>query len=151
MKIKDVYSPYVVSVPAERSVAEAARVMREQHVGDVVVVRYTAAEMIPIGIVTDRDITVGVVAQGIVDLEKIAVADIIQNQLVTAEIDQDLEDAMALMRHHRIRRLPIVNSLGALVGILSYDDIIRSLTAQIASLSQWLHQQYEEEQRRRPS
>lgn len=109
----------VVTQPAT-TVADAAKLMRKHHVGDLVVVD---ADRKPLSIVTDRDIVVAVVAQGL-DGEDVTVADISRRPIETIREDVDLLDTLNHMRRCGVRRMPIVDDEGALQGILTLDDAL---------------------------
>src|SRR5262245_2669053 len=98
MKVRDLPTPEVVSIRADASVLDAARAMRERHVGSVVVVDERLSGRIPLGMLTDRDIVVGVVAQGVADLGSIRAGDVMNRELIVCRADEDVLDAMARMR-----------------------------------------------------
>jgi CBS domain-containing protein len=122
----------VVVTNGDSSVAEAAALMREFHVGDVVVLD-DGDERRPIGLVTDRDVTVAVVALGL-DPEQLTARDIMSKTLVTVSEDEDFWEALAVMRKHGIRRLPVVNDRQGLEGILTLDDALALVSEAMADL-----------------
>ena len=105
------------SIGASASVVEAARLMREQHIGSLPV---TEDERL-VGMITDRDITTRVVAESAVP-ETTSVGDVYSRDLISVEPDRDLEEALRLMARHQVRRLPVVEN-GRLVGIVAQADI----------------------------
>ncbi|WP_217145039.1 CBS domain-containing protein [Streptomyces sp. AC627_RSS907] len=115
--VKDVMTPGVTAVRPDSSLVEAARLMRAQNIGDVVV----ADGQDVVGLLTDRDITVRAVAEGVdpmaVDVRSVCTA----GPLVVAP-DDPVEDAVALMREHAVRRLPVVED-GLPVGVVSLGDL----------------------------
>lgn len=115
-KIADVLTPNPVTVEATQTVREAARAMRTGDIGDVVVVE----DGRPVGIVTDRDIVVRVLATG--GSPDDPVREACSAELVTAAPGDSLQDATRLMRQHDLRRLPVVER-GDLVGIVSIGDL----------------------------
>ncbi len=133
MTVGEVCNREVVIIGRAASVSEAARLMREHHVGDVVVAEERGEEQVPVGILTDRDIVVGLVAQGI-DPGTMAVADLMSFELVTAAEADELLEAMKTMRRTGVRRTPVVNVHGALVGILAVDDLIDLVAEQLSDL-----------------
>jgi CBS domain-containing protein len=115
--VRDAMTPDPQSIGAQASVVEAAKLMREQHIGSLPI---TEDERL-VGVITDRDITTRVVADAS-DLEVASVRDAYSRDLVSIEPDEDLEDALQLMALHQVRRLPVVEH-GRLVGIVSQADI----------------------------
>jgi CBS domain-containing protein len=99
-------------------VVEAAKVMRDDDVGLVPVVEGDRL----VGTVTDRDIAIRVVAEGR-DPESATVAEIASTDLVTVDPEQNLDEALRLMASHQVRRLPVVEEDGRLVGIVAQADI----------------------------
>ena len=114
----------------------AAKLMREQHVGYLVVVEPSAADgsYRPIGVLTDRDIVVGVVARE-VDPRTLRVGDLMSRRPVVADESGSVESALNHMRRIGVRRLPIVGRTGQLVGVLSLDDVLDTLTAEMITVS----------------
>ncbi|HSK60617.1 MAG TPA: CBS domain-containing protein, partial [Actinomycetospora sp.] len=115
--IADVLTPNPVTIESDRTVREAAELMRSSDIGDVVVVDGGR----PVGIVTDRDLVVRVLATGGDPDDAVRTA--CSTDLVTAAPGDSLEDASRLMRQHDLRRLPVVDGGGALVGIVSLGDL----------------------------
>jgi len=147
MRTGDLCIRQVVSATADMPVMELTRLMRNKHVGSVVVVDKGAARK-PIGIVTDRDIVVDVLAEG-VDPAKITVGDIMSGAPVISHQDEDAMWALKLMRDKGIRRLPIVDGTGALVGILALDDLMQHLGNALADVAQLIGSERLEENSRR--
>jgi CBS domain-containing protein len=133
MTIGQVCNREVVFIHAQASIPEAARLMREYHVGDLVVIKEKTGKRVPVGIVTDRDIVLEVVAEG-VGMDDVSVGDIMSNNLVTARENDGLLETIKVMRAKGIRRLPVVNDDNELAGILSVDDLIDLLSEQIVDL-----------------
>jgi len=109
------------SIDAHKSVAYAAKMMRDENVGLAPIVEGDRL----IGTVTDRDITIRVVAEG-KDPESTNVAEIASTELVTVEPQQDLYEALRLMAKHQVRRLPVVEENGRLVGVVAQADVARN-------------------------
>ena len=105
------------SIGASASVVEAARLMREQHIGSLPVTEHERL----VGMITDRDITTRVVAESAVP-ESTSVGDVYSRDLISVEPDNDLDEALKLMVRHQVRRLPVVES-GRLVGMVAQADI----------------------------
>jgi CBS domain-containing protein len=138
----------VVFVEPDTSIAEAARLMREHHVGGLVVVQEKSGKRVPVGIITDRDLVVEVIAEG-VEMGDISVGDIMSDQLVTAREGDDLLETLKMMRARGIRRLPVIDDDGALAGILTVDDLIDLFSEQIADLARLIAFEQKREQERR--
>jgi CBS domain-containing protein len=124
MRAEEVCKVDVACVLRDTSLTEAARLMRERHVGCVVVLDAPAPEHgRPIGMLTDRDIVVEIVAAGI-DHRGITVGEIMTTPLITGEAGEDALAALRVMRLRGIRRLPLVDKDGFLVGIATLDDLL---------------------------
>lgn len=121
----------VVIVDKTESVRTAVNLMRQHHVGDVVVL--DAQTKKPIGVLTDRDIVIELLAED-VDLNAVNIGDVMSFDLVTTTEDTKLLDAIKLMRIKGVRRLPVLNSEGRLAGILSVDDILELVGEQLGDL-----------------
>jgi CBS domain-containing protein len=118
--IKDVMTSNPCSIDAEKSVAYAAKMMREEDVGLAPIVEGDKL----IGMLTDRDIAIRVVAEGR-NPEQVKVADVASKQVVTVDPQQDLDEALRIMSKHQVRRLPVVEEDGKLVGVVAQADIAR--------------------------
>ncbi len=133
MKAGDICNHHVVTVSPEDSIKRAAELMREHHVGDVVVAQRSGGFLTPLGILTDRDIVVEVIAED-VGLDQITVRDTMTDQLITAREDDDLLATLMQMRENGVRRLPVVDGKGQLVGILTADDVIGLVARELAEV-----------------
>lgn len=134
MVVGEICSRNVVVAPKGESVTDAAKRMRTSHVGDLVVVETRNGRHVPVGIVTDRDIVISVVAGNPAYVHALLLSDVMSTDLVTAREQDTIEESVRKMHEHGVRRLPIVDEVGALVGILTLDDILRYLTAQQSEL-----------------
>jgi CBS domain-containing protein len=148
MKIGELCKRDVVTVQKDDTLIEAARQMRAAHVGDVVVVD-RGQPPAPIGILTDRDIVVGVVARDVEHLAMLEVGDVLTARLVTAQEDEEVHDVLSRMRTHGIRRMPVVNEGGALVGILTFDDLIELMAREMTELMDLLARERRQEKEQR--
>jgi len=124
----------VVVAQRRTKVSEAARLMRKHHVGDIVVVDEVDGRQVPCGIVTDRDIVITVVAQG-VDPEAITVGEMMSSEIVVGRETDGVADTIQVMRTKGVRRLPIVDARGTLVGIVTADDLLALLSDEMTSLT----------------
>jgi CBS domain-containing protein len=118
--VRDAMTDDPRSIDASAPVVEAARLMREEHIGSLPV---TDDEQL-VGMITDRDITMRVVAEA-ADPETTSVGDVYSRDVISAEADQAHEEAVELMARHQVRRLPVVEN-GKLVGIVAQADIALS-------------------------
>jgi CBS domain-containing protein len=134
MGVGEICSREVVFAGRNESVAQAARLMREHHVGSVVVADERNGRCFPVGIVSDRDIAVGVVALGL-DPERRNVEGVMPAELVCVRDTDGLGRAVALMRAQGVRRLPVIDGAGALIGILSADDVLEVLCEELYCLA----------------
>jgi CBS domain-containing protein len=130
------------------TILEAARLMRRQHIGDVIMTETRDGQRVAVGISTDRDIVVELLAEQ-VDLDAVTVGDVMSFELLAVNEDDDLFSAIKLMRNRGIRRLPVVNRQGGLAGILVVDDLIELLTEQLNDLVQLMTNQRTREAERR--
>jgi len=134
MAIGEFCNREVVFATREMSLPEAAQLMREYHVGDLVVVDEVAGKRVPVGIVTDRDMVIEVIAQSL-DLNEFRVGDIMGRRLVSVPEKEGVFETIRLMRAKGIRRIPVVNQEGELAGIVSADDMLDLLAEEITGLS----------------
>jgi len=135
MTIGEICTRNTVVTTRDATVAAAAELMRQHHVGALVVVdSMNGGKRMPVGIVTDRDAVVEVMATGL-DPNTITVGDIMVQDLVTARENEGVLETMQIMRYKGVRRLPIVDKDGQLVGIVSFDDLLEVLAEQLGELS----------------
>lgn len=134
MQIGHICSNNVVTCSSNTTVLEAAQLMRRNHVGTLIVVEEVNGMLVPQGIVTDRDIVVVVLAEGL-DPKSIKVIDIMKVELMTAVETEDVFETVERMRFKGVRRIPIVDKMGGLVGIVSVDDIWKFLSKEISELA----------------
>ncbi|OLD98643.1 MAG: hypothetical protein AUG91_08755 [Actinobacteria bacterium 13_1_20CM_4_69_9] len=118
--IKDVMTSDPCTIDADKSVAYAAKMMRDEDVGVAPIVESDKL----VGMLTDRDIAVRVVAEG-KDPERVTVREVASKQVVTVDPQQDLEEALRIMAKHQVRRLPVVEEDGRLVGVVAQADVAR--------------------------
>jgi CBS domain-containing protein len=134
MPIGTIRNREVVTAHRGTKVSEAAQLMRKHHVGDVVVVDDIDGREVPCGIVTDRDIVITVIAQG-VDPEGVVLGDMMSSDVVVGRETDGVADTIQVMRTKGVRRLPIVNALGTLVGIVTADDLLALLSDEMIALT----------------
>jgi CBS domain-containing protein len=107
------------------SVVEAAKLMKGEETGIAPIVEDGRL----VGVVTDHDIVLRVVAEGR-DPQTTKVEDVASRDLVTIDPDQDLGEALAIMAHHDVRRLPVIEQDGTLVGMVAHADVLRRVEAE---------------------
>ena len=117
---RDVMNPWPEIIDADATVTEAAEVMREQNIGDVLVVEGDDEDRL-CGILTDRDIVVRALAEGR-DPTKTRIGDICSRKLTTISLDRSVDDALGVMKAKTIRRLPVEKG-GQVIGMLTIGDI----------------------------
>jgi CBS domain-containing protein len=124
----------VVCATREMTVTEAANLMRQHHIGDVIIVETHDGKRIPVGIVTDRDIVVEVIAAGI-DPRLLKLGDLRLAPLVTVGENASYAETVSRMSVEGVRRMPVVDADGALAGIITLDDMLWQLAAPLAALA----------------
>ena len=135
MTIGEICTRVTVFTTRETTVADAAKLMRQHHVGSLVVVEdVNGGKRVPVGIVTDRDAVVEVMATGL-DPATITVGDIMSQELVTARETEGVLETMQIMRYKGVRRLPIVGKTGELIGIVSIDDLLEVMAEELSELA----------------
>jgi CBS domain-containing protein len=138
----------VVIATPEENVSDAARRMIALHVGALVVTEEIDGLRRPIGIVTDRDLVAALVADEVGHARALEVADVMSRELLVSTEDEDVFEALQRMRARGVRRLPIVNEQRALVGILTFDDIVEWLSEQLSELTRLVQSEQRHERTR---
>lgn len=134
MRVERVYTKGVVSVPQAATVEEAAGIMRRHHVGALVVTEDRTASSEIVGFLTDRDIVLQAVAEGL-NTGTLPVVEVMSPVLATVREGADLHEALEMMRGGGMRRLAVADDADRIVGMLSIDDAIDALAADLASLA----------------
>ena len=145
-----VASRVVVVAEPDTTVQAAAQLMREHHVGALIVVDAGAAKGGPVGIVTDRDLVIEIMATGL-DPAVITVEDISTPRVATARESDGIFEGIETMRREGVRRLPVVDGEGRLIGIVTMDDILDLLAQEMSHLSDLIRRSEKRELRLRPS
>lgn len=148
MKVGEYCTRDVVVINSDESVKTAAELMRFQHVGDLVLLEKRHSKTVPIGIITDRDLVVEVMAVGL-SPDSLLVRDILTQPLYHVFEEDDLFDALNLMHTEKIRRLPVVNQNHELVGIITIDDFVEILTEMMSKVTDVAKLQQKREARKR--
>ncbi|HYE37457.1 CBS domain-containing protein [Methylocaldum sp.] len=137
-----------VIVRKENSIVEAAKLMREFHVGSIVVVEDIDGGAKPVGILTDRDLAIEILAAEL-DPNSVTVGDVMSYDLTIAREEDGLWETVQRMRTKGVRRIPIVNQQGLLAGILSSDDLLEILAGELTELVKIIGKEQEREQKTR--
>ncbi len=148
MIVSDFCELDVVTVERDVTLFETSKLMRQFHVGYVVVVEDKDDLLTPLGIVTDRDLVVEVMATEL-DPATITVGDIMQQQLYTLQSHVDLVQCLNAMADVGVRRLPIVSEEGMLIGVATLDEILTKMADLLGSFSQLLQTEKENELKHR--
>jgi CBS domain-containing protein len=141
----------VVSIRESEDLVAAARLMREEHVGYVVVVEPQMLDqsLRPVGVITDRDIVIAVVAKE-VDPRTLRVGDVMTRQPIVATEDSAIGAALQQMRRVGVRRLPVIGRCGNLVGVVSIDDLVGTIADELANVAGTIHNEQRIEGALRP-
>ncbi len=148
MSVGSVCNREVIVADKDSSAVDVARLMREFHVGSVVVTDQNGFGARPVGIVTDRDLVVEVLAQE-VDPGTVVLEDLMTHYPVVLTEDDEVEDAVELMRAKGVRRVPVVDKGGYIIGILSMDDLLWVLSREFESIVSLVERQQKNEEQRR--
>lgn len=143
-----VATPIVVAATPETTAVQAAHLMRQHHVGSLVVVDAGATSGRPVGIVTDRDLVLAVMAEGL-DANVFTVGDIMSTDLATVAAGASLLDAVALLRQRRLRRLIVLDDAGRVVGLVAFEDLHEALVGELGALAEALRGARDRERRER--
>ena len=134
MAVGEICNREVVFARRNHSVKEAAELMRQYHVGDLVLVDESNGRRIPCGIVTDRDIVVEVVATSL-DADTITTGDIMTPSPLIVKEEDDASDTVRIMCLHGVRRVPVISAAGSLIGVLSVNDLLVKCAEDVSVLS----------------
>ena len=149
MSLSEICNREMIIMQRNETALEAAKLMRKHHVGDVMVVDDNNGKRIPVGIVTDRDIIIEIIATEL-DPAVMTVEDIMGKELFTVKETADLFWAIQYMRSKTVRRLPVVNEDGGLVGILTLDDVLALLSEELLDLAKLVGYERKKEILHRP-
>lgn len=139
----------VITCGRDTTAAELARLMREGHVGDVVVVDGPPEAGTPVGVVTDRDLVTQVLALGL-DARRLTAGQLMSPSVCTALDSEEVEDAVLHMSTRGVRRLPVVDRHNRLRGVVSADDLSAYLAHQMNQLGRVMTRQLQIERNARP-
>ena len=148
MLLKEICTPDVIYCTAETTVVAAARLMRERHVGDIVIIEEAEDGETPIGLITDRDLVVEVIAKER-DPAKVRVREIMRAPMVVAHTSEEAHHALERMKVHGVRRIPVMDEHKRLAGIVCLDDLLKRLAADAVALAAVVSREQDQEHRRR--
>jgi len=134
MSVSSICTYNVATIEPREGVQQAAVRMREEHVGDLIVVEQRNGTTVPVGILTDRDLVLGIVAKN-VPLDSVTVGDVMTRNLLMVKEDNGVSFTLREMRRVGVRRAPVVDDAGALVGVVSIDDAIDHISAQLGDIA----------------
>jgi CBS domain-containing protein len=132
--LESVATKIIVTATPDNSAARAAQLMRAHHVGSLVVLDAASDSGRPVGIVTDRDLVLAVMAEGL-DPSLFTVGDVMSVDLVTAPADASLMDAAQTLRLHRVHRLIVLDAAGRVVGLAAMEDLLEVLARELSELA----------------
>ncbi|MGZ3577374.1 MAG: CBS domain-containing protein [Vulcanimicrobiaceae bacterium] len=124
----------VVVTTRDTTIADAARLMRDHHVGSLVVIEPRDGARHPVGIITDRDLVVEIMAMDL-DPRDVTVGEVMRQGLVIARENDGIRETLEVMRFKGVRRLPVLSMRGNLLGIIASDDLVKVLAEDIASVA----------------
>lgn len=144
MTIGQICNRKVITVRRDATVQHAAQLMRQHHIGDVVVIENRQDQTVPLGILTDRDVVTKLVATEL-DSNVITAGDIMAKKLTSIKDSAGIFDAIKLMTAKGVRRLPVIDKHGDLVGIISLEDLLLLISHEFSALTKLVkHQQKSE-------
>jgi CBS domain-containing protein len=149
MKIGELCNRTVVVARPDEPVATVAELMRQHHVGSVVIVEGPVEARKPIGIVTDRDIVLEVVARGL-DPKRVPASEIMSSRLRMASEDDSVEDVLHKLATHGVHRVPIVDENGVLQAVFAADDFVEWAQEQLVDLARVFQRSLQRERTERP-
>ncbi len=148
MSVGQYCNRHVITAERTTEIREIARMMRHDHVGAIVVVERRDDAEYPVGIVTDRDLVVEVLAQNL-SPEVITVGDVMSSKLLTARQDENFWRTLDRMSAKGVRQLPVVDEKGALSGILTVDDVLSALAVGLSDVSRLVQREITREVQQR--
>jgi CBS domain-containing protein len=148
MQAAELCNRQVVTASRDMSIPDAARLMRDRHVGSLVVTDTSDGKPLPVGILTDRDIVIEIISRDI-PLDQVTVGDIMTYALLKVTEDENIFDVAQRMRARGVRRVPVISRLGDLIGIIAADDILELLSEELSLLSKITMREAEQEKAKR--
>jgi CBS domain-containing protein len=133
MTVGQICNRVVVFAYRNTPLPDAARLMRENHIGSLVIVDESDRGRVPVGMLTDRDIAIAVVAQAL-DPRTLTAGEVMSGELVTANEQDDMLDTLQRMRRRGVRRVPVLGANGTLAGIVTLDDLLELVAEQLGDV-----------------
>ena len=140
MTIGEICTRKVIIAPRSTSVCEAAKLMREHHTGDIVVTDDHDGMRTPAGILTDRDLVLEIMAQGL-DPAGLSIGEVMSGNPVTVSERDGVFETVASMRAAGVRRTPKKETNGTLIGIVSLDDVLELMAEELGNLASVVRQE----------
>lgn len=138
----------VVIAEPDMGVVQAAQLMRQYHVGSLVVCTWQGPKRKPVGMLTDRDLTVAILAKEL-DPATLTVGEVMPAELYTVREEDSVADVLRVLRERGVRRLPVVDREGALVGIVTLDDMLDIAAEQLNDIAASIRREQAREARAR--
>ena len=148
MKAGELCNREVVTATRGMSILDAARLMRDYHVGSLIIVESTENRKEAVGILTDRDIVIEVIAEA-VGLDEVTIGDVMSYALLKVSEEESVFETAQRMRARGVRRVPVISGTGELVGILALDDILSLLSEELSLLTKVTSRESEQEKKKR--
>jgi len=143
MRAIEISPPMLATIDEAAPLIDAARMMREKGVGDIVIVRKVGRDQRPVGVITDRDIVVHAIACDL-DLDEVSVADLSTREPISVDAEADLVEITEVMKANGVRRV-VVKRDCEIAGIVTLDNIIEAMAEMNNNLSQMLTRQLDYE------
>lgn len=132
MSLEKIYASDVITVTRDQTIPEVAVLMRDHSIGNVIVVD---EGKVPIGLLTDRDIVVGALAEKVDDFHSLKVSDVMSSEIVCAKMDEVPYDIAMKMRDNGVSRMPVVDNDGKLCGVVTSNHIFRLINSELSALA----------------
>jgi len=140
MNVGQICSRNVASLPASAPLHDVARLMHDRHVGAIVLTRAPLDQPVPVGMITDRDIVRAQLDRA-ADLTRIRAEDVMSREPLVLNEHEPVDEAIAKLRRRGVRRAPVVDQHGALVGLISTDDLIAETARELGALANALQRE----------
>lgn len=125
----------LITLPSDAMLLDAVRLMREHNIGDVIITENLDGELFPVGIVTDRDLALEVLAQ-CANVDELRVSAVMNKYLVTCPLSRGVFEMIRIMKEEGVNRLPVVSESGALKGIVNSKNLMKLLISGLEDLAQ---------------